>query len=131
MLEYSVRLVHTPPHSDPFLVVSNSTITTTAARPSERTAASLNVYHGKSVALTLILSQEAPKQTCIIWGTTPRKLAFPVRATKTLAVARKGSDSNFVRTCLRTQSTTKLNQKLTKKTLDTRAFTRGNTYVRT
>ena len=37
-------------------------------------------------------------------------------------MARKQGDSNFVRTCLRTQSTTELNQKLTKhsqKTLDT------------
>ena len=43
-----------------------------------------------------------------------RKLAFPVQATKALAVARKKGDSNFVHTCLQTQSTTKLNQKLTK-----------------
>ena len=45
-----------------------------------------------------------------------------MRAVKTLAVARKQGDSNVVRTCLRTQLTTELNQKLTKhslKTLDT------------
>ena len=45
-----------------------------------------------------------------------------MQATKTLAVARKHGDSNVVRTCLRTQLTTELNQKLTKhslKTLDT------------
>ena len=45
-----------------------------------------------------------------------------MRAAKTLAVARKQGDSNVVRTCLRTQLTTELNQKLTKhslKTLDT------------
>ena len=45
-----------------------------------------------------------------------------MRATKALAVARKRGDSNLVRTCLRTQSTTELNQKLTKhsqKTFDT------------
>ena len=64
MLEYSVHLVHTPP---PFVcrsleyVRANSTITR-LLRLSESTAASLSVYYGKSAALMLILSQEAPKQ---------------------------------------------------------------------
>ena len=43
-----------------------------------------------------------------------RKLTFPVRAAKTLAVAGKRGDSNFVCTCLQAQSMTELNQKLTK-----------------
>ena len=41
--------------------------------------------------------------TCIV-------SSFPVWATKTLAVARKQGDSNFVGTCLGTQLTTELNQ---------------------
>ena len=42
----------------------NLTITMTAWL-SERTAASLNMYYGKSVVLALILSQEAPKQPAL------------------------------------------------------------------
>ena len=74
------------------------------------------------------------KEQQLRWTCTSRKLAFLVRATKILPVARKQGDSNFVCTCLRTRLTTELNQKLTKhsqKTLDT-GHTRGeNTYVRT
>ena len=81
-------------------------------------AALLNVYYGKSAALAFILSQEAPKQLAASvyykWGTTPHKLAFPVQATKTLVMGRKRGDSNFVQMCSRNQSTTELNQKLTK-----------------
>ena len=63
------------------------------------------------------------------------KFAFPMRATKTLAVASERGYSNFLYTCLRIQSTTELNQKLTKAfPEDARygVFTQGeNTYVRT
>ena len=63
MLEYSVRLVHTPP--PPPLSVPRSLeymkIRQSRRLPqlSERTIASLNVYYGKSAALAL---KEAPKQ---------------------------------------------------------------------
>ena len=56
-------------------------------------------------------------------------IAFPVRAAKALAVARKRGDSNFVRTCLQTISMMELNQKLTKhsqKMLNTGRLHRGN-----
>ena len=44
----------------------------------------LNVYNGKSAALALILSQEAPKQlaSVVTGDDSAYKLAFPVRATK-------------------------------------------------
>ena len=62
------------------------------------------------MALALILSKGAPKTlaSSVVMG------VFPVRATKTLAVARKQAESNFVCMCLRAQSMTELNQKLTK-----------------
>ena len=49
-----------------------------------------------------------PKQlaSSLVTGTTPRKLAFSVQTNKTLAIAKKRGNSNFVRTCLRIQSTT-------------------------
>ena len=80
-----------------------------------RTAASINVYYGKSVAVVLILSREASKQlaSSVVTGDNMCKLTFPVRATKTLALASKQSYSNFVCTCLGTQSMMKLNQKFT------------------
>ena len=58
----------------------------------------------------LILSQEALKTlaSSVVMG------ASPVRATKTLVVARKQGESNFVCTCLRAQSMMELNQKHTK-----------------
>ena len=72
------------------------------------------------------------KEQQLHWTCTSRKLAFSVRATKIIPVARKQGDSNFVCTYLRTRLTTELNQKLTKhsqKTFDT-GHTRGeNTYV--
>ena len=81
------------------------------------------------MVLAFILIQEAPitLASSVVMG------AFPVRATKTLAVARKQGKSNFVCTCLRAQSMTELNQKLTKhsqKMLD-KGRGGGNTYVRT
>ena len=63
MVEYSVRLVHTPPSSVPrSLEYMRSQQSQRLPRLSERTAASLNVYYEKSAVLALILSQEAPKQ---------------------------------------------------------------------
>ena len=64
----------------------------------------------------LILSQQGSKQiaSSVVTGTTPRKFTFPVQATKTLVVASELGYSNFVCTCLQTQSTMELNQKLTK-----------------
>ena len=52
-------------------------------------------YYWKSTVLVLILSQEAPKQLAlpVVTGETLRKPAFPMRATKTLAVVRKQDDS--------------------------------------
>ena len=47
-------------------------------------------------------------------GMTLRKLTFPARATKTLAVASEWGYSNFVCMCLQTQPKMELNQKLTK-----------------
>ena len=47
-------------------------------------------------------------------GMTLRKLTFPARATKTLAVASEWGYSNFVCMCLQTRPKMELNQKLTK-----------------
>ena len=78
--------------------------------------------------------------TCIVcgnWGQLRVRSRVPSASNKSLiAVAWKQGDSNVVRTSLRTQSTTELNQKLTKhslKTLDTGRLQEGggNTYVRT
>ena len=72
-------------------------------RLSERMAALLNVYYGKSVALALVLSQEVPKQlaSSVVMRATPRKFMLPVRATKNLAVARKWGGCIFACVCLR------------------------------
>ena len=55
--------MHTPPPSIPCsLEYARNRQSRQLLLLSERTAASLNVYYGKSAALALILSQEAPKQ---------------------------------------------------------------------
>ena len=63
MLEYSLRLVHTPLPSIPrSLEYARNRHSRRLPRLSERTAASLNVYYGKPAALALLLNEEAPKQ---------------------------------------------------------------------
>ena len=54
-----------------------------------KTAASLNVYYRKSVPVVLMGSKEASKQFALSVVTRENmcKLAFPVQATKNLAVA--------------------------------------------
>ena len=62
-----------------------------------------------------------------------RKFVFPMRTTKTLAVANKQGYSKLLYTCLRTQLTNELNQKLTKAfPEDARygTFTRGEKHLR-
>ena len=70
----------------------------------------------KSVTILLILSREPSKQLTSLWwqGTTSCKLAFPVWATKVLAVASKWRYGNLLCMCLRTQSMLKVNQKITR-----------------
>ena len=86
-------------------------------------AASLNVYYGKSAALALILSQEAPKQ--LHRGNGGRlRVSSRSQCEQQKPHRWPGNEAtvNFVCTCLRTQLTTELNRKLTKhsqKTLDT------------
>ena len=64
---------------------------------------------------------------------TPCKFAFLVQVTNTLAVASKRGYNNFVCTCIKTNSTTELNQKLQKarpEDAQNGVFTQGkNTYV--
>ena len=64
---------------------------------------------------------------------TPCKFAFLVQVTNTLAVASKRGYNNFVYTCIKTNSTTELNQKLQKarpEDAQNGMFTQGkNTYV--
>ena len=63
LLEYSVGLMHTPPPSVPCsLECARIGQSRRLTWLSERTAASSDVYYGKSAVLELTLSQEAPKQ---------------------------------------------------------------------
>ena len=76
----------------------------------KESAASMNVYIRKSVALVLALSQEASNYLYHQWwqDTILLKLPFPVCTTKTMAVAREWGYNNYVYTLL---TMTKLNQK--------------------
>ena len=88
-------------------------------------APSLNVNYRKPV---MLFYDTKPRDIEATWwqGTPLRKVPFPAWVRKPLAVASKLGYSNFLCTCLGTQSMTKLNQKLakTQKTLDTDIYTK-------
>ena len=128
LLEYSVRLVHTPLPS--VLVVLNSTITTTAAafwRNSSFTERLLREISGACVDTKL----RGTEATCIVCGNGGQlhvSSRIPSRSNKNLSGGQKMRRQKFYVNVLRTQSTMELNQKLTKhfqKTLNTGHLHRG------
>ena len=110
-LEYSIHLMHTPLPSIPHNNGARLTIATTAMAFWKNGSFTEHVL--QEISAACILSREASKQFApsVVTGGDP---AFLVKETKTLVVASEQGYSNFVRTCLRTQSMTGLNQKLTK-----------------
>ena len=70
----------------------------------------MNIYYRKSAVFVFILCQEASKQPLSSQGMT----AFPVCATKTLAVDRERGYNNFVHTVSNTIDN-ELNQKPSKR----------------
>ena len=120
LLEYSVCFMHTPPPSIPCsLEYVQSRQSRQLPRISGRTAASLC---GKSAALVLMLRQ---RHRSIVCGNRERlrvSSRIPSASNKTLALARKRGNGNFLCMCSRTQSTTeptKSSLKHSQKTLDT------------
>ena len=115
LLEYSVRLVHTPP---PSVHRSFEYVRTRQSRRlsrlSERTAALLNVYCGNISGACIDTKPRGMEATCIVCGNGEQlhvRSHIPSASNQNLiAVAWKRGNSNVVRTSLRTQSTTELKQ---------------------